>query len=218
MNTVRFSSPSDLLSDRPEGIWTLTKEGKFFLLTNRETGNAISLGQTIYQVGEDLYRLATPLEGDYLGQSVQIDSLRLTEVQLGELDGYAHCKQAGDAFDGSVLASTPYKLAIQNATFDGSLLYTASYTGELVITSKSEEGLSFLLTPCDTIPYGIATPDRDGKPVYDLRRVRYALQEQQSGKYLLYDRTLSVTGLDPKVYNSSAEALSKATKFYLKEK
>ena len=214
-NTVRFSSPSDLLSDRPEGIWTLTKEGKFFLLTNRETGNAISLGQTIYQVGEDLYRLATPLEGDYLGQSVKIDSLRLTEVQLGELDGYAHSKAAGDAFDGSVLASTPYKLGIQNATFDGSLLYTASYTGELAITSKSEEGLSFLLTPCDTIPYGIATPDRDGKPVYDLRRVRYALQEQQSGKYLLYDRTLSVTGLDPKVYNSSAEALSNATKFYM---
>ncbi|MDY5637036.1 MAG: hypothetical protein SPF72_00435, partial [Parabacteroides sp.] len=217
-NNVSFTQAANVAANMPEDCWALTKVNGHFLLKNRETAKYIDLGTTLYQVADDLYQLKEPLVGDCQGQPVKIDSLRLTEVKLGELDGYAHCKAEGDTFDKSVLAGTPYRLGITNASFDGTLFYATSYTGELTVTSKQDDGLAFILTPCDTIPYGIYTTDKDGKKVYDLRRVRYALQDQNSGRYVRYDQIQSLCVLDASAYNSAAEALSNATKFYLKEK
>ena len=217
-NKVTFTQPTAIAGDKPEGVWTLTKTDGYFFLANRESGNQICLGQIIYQVGEDLYQLKTPLEGDCQGVSVQIDSLMLKEVTIGELDGYAHSQAEGDMFDKQVLASTPYKLGVQNATFDGTLLYATAINGEMTVTSKQEEGLSLLLTPCDTVFYGYSTKDKDGKDVYTLRRVRYALQDQNSGRFIKYDLTQSMCMLDAGSYINASEALSAATKFYLKEK
>ena len=216
--TASFTQAANVAANMPEDCWVMTKENGHFLLKNRETAKYIDLGTTLYQVGDDLYQLKDPLLGDCQGISVKIDSLRLTEVKLGELDGYAHCKAEGDAFDKSVLANTPYRLGITNASFDGTLFYATSYTGELTVTSKQDDGLAFILTPCDTIPYGIYTLDKDEKKVYDLRRVRYALQDQNSGRYVRYDQIQGICVLDASAYNSAAEALSNATKFYLKEK
>ncbi|MGM9759127.1 MAG: DUF6383 domain-containing protein [Parabacteroides sp.] len=213
---VSFCPANYLAAGTPEDAWVLTKENGFFLLKNREKATYISLGETIYQVGEGLYALKTPLTGDYNGEAVKIDTLKITEVELGELDGYAHSQVEGDTFDKSVLATTPYQLGIMNASFNGTIFYATSYnTDELTVASKQEEGLSFILTPCDTVGYGIFQ-DKDGKKVYDLRRVRYALQDQKSGRYVKY--TQGVCVLDPMSYNTQAEALSNATMFYLKEK
>ncbi|MCF2659344.1 hypothetical protein JQM83_09175 [Parabacteroides distasonis] len=217
-NNVTFTQPTAIAGDKPEGVWTLTKTDGYFFLANRESGNQICLGQIIYQVGENLYQLQKPLEGDCQGVSVQIDSLMLKEVALGELDGYAHSQAEGDLFDKQVLASTPYKLGVQNATFDGTLLYATAINGEMTVTSKQEEGLSLLLTPCDTVFYGYSTKDKDGKDVYTLRRVRYALQDQNTGRFIKYDLAQSMCVLDAGSYINASEALSTATKFYLKEK
>ena len=216
-NNVSFTQAANVAANMPEDCWALTKVNGHFLLKNRETAKYIDLGTTLYQVADDLYQLKEPLVGDCQGQPVKIDSLRLTEVKLGELDGYAHCKAESDAFDKSVLANTPYRLGVTNASFDGTLFYATSYTGELTVTSKQDDGLAFILTPCDTIPYGIYT-EKDDKKVYDLRRVRYALQDQNSGRYVRYDQIQGICVLDASAYNSAAEALSNATKFYLKEK
>ncbi|MCF2659345.1 hypothetical protein JQM83_09180 [Parabacteroides distasonis] len=217
-NRIQFCQAADLLANHPEDCWTLTKgEDDFFLLQNRESAQSISLGKIIYQDGENLYRLATPLEGDCQGQSVKIDSLRLIEVKLGELDGYAHSKEAGDSFDKATLASTPYKLGVLNAAYDGSVMYATAYNGTMAVTSKQDEGLSLVLTPCDTVPYGVYTV-KDDKRVYDLKRVRYALQDQNSGCFLKYDLMQSLLVLDTKPYTSVPEALSAATQFYLKDR
>lgn len=238
--SVRFGDPSEFLADKPEGQWIVTEDTKHncLLLNNRESANSFRFGNEdkgciIYKVddADDLYYIPGGIKGTYNEQTVTVDTLRLTPQTLSGLEGYAHSKKSGDAFDQVVLKSTAYKLGIQNGTFDNSIVYvqnSSTHKNTLVVDVKVDEGLSFYLVPCDTVPYGITNQKtiEDGSGYYDtnkklpidnLMRIKYALQERTTKRYVIYDSENRRFMLSDD-YDDVDKALQYASKFYFKEK
>lgn len=237
---VRFGDPSEFLADKPEGQWIVTEDTKHncLLLNNRESAQSFLFGNAgegciIYKVddADDLYYIPGGIQGTFNDQSVSVDTIRLTPQTLSGLDGYAHSKKSGDAFDQVVLKSTAYKLGIQNGTFDNSIVYvqnSSTHKNTLVVDVKVDEGLSFYLVPCDTVPYGITRVESmaDGSGYYDtnkklpidnLKRIKYALQERTTKRYVRYDSENRRFMLSDD-YDDVDKALQDASKFFFKEK
>lgn len=230
---LTFEEPTEILADKPEGQWIMTydTDDDIFVMNNRESSEFFSLGKTIYKVddADDLYYIPAGIEGSISGLSHTfiIDTLRLTTTTLGGLDGYAHSKKTGDAFDRVILKSTAYKLGIQNGTFDNSIVYvqnSLTHNNTLVVDVKTDEGLSFYLVPCDTVSYGITGPTKGyydtqkKQPIDNLKRVKYALQERTTKRYVVYDPLDKKFMLDSKDYTDVDNALIAAEKFFFKEK
>lgn len=237
---VRFGDPSEFLANKPEGQWIVTEDTKHncLMLNNRESANSFRFGNEekgciIYKVdnADDLYYIPGGIQGTFNEQSVSVDTIRLTPQTLSGLDGYAHSKKSGDAFDQVVLKSTAYKLGIQNGTFDNSIVYvqnSSTHKNTLVVDVKIDEGLSFYLVPCDTVPYGITSLASmiDGSGYYDtnkklpidnLKRIKYALQERTTKRYVIYDSENRRFMLSDD-YDDVDKALQDASKFFFKEK
>lgn len=237
---VRFGDPGEFLADKPEGQWIVTENTQHncLFLNNRESASSFRLGNDnygciIYKVddADDLYYIPGGLTGTYNEQTITVDTLRLTLQTQSGLDGYAHSKKSGDAFDQVVLKSTAYKLGIQNGTFDNSIVYvqnSSTHKNTLVVDVKVNEGLSFYLVPCDTVPYGITRLETmiDGSGYYDtnkklpidnLKRIKYALQERTTKRYVRYDSENRRFMLSDD-YDDVDEALQEASKFFFKEK
>ena len=219
-------------ADETEGFWMYNRENAY---TWEDGANPnphkfneykIYLGTTIYLVDDTEDMFCVP-EGVTVGHgmsgAIKSDTLKLAEQTLchARLGGYAHSDEVGDAFDGVVLASTAYKLGIQNGDFDG-IVYVQNqsvHNNTLVVDVKSNEGLSFYLVPVDTVKYGIS--ERESKTKYtdvfgaaakdSLFRIQYALQERVTKRFVTYeDNKLMLSERK----NQTAE---NAMKFFLKQ-
>lgn len=228
----KFEKPTEILADKPEGQWIFQYNNTDgFRMYNRESSEYITLGKRIYKVnGEDnLYHIPGGIQGNIAGfpQKFTIDTLRLTTTDKGGLYGYAHSEKSGDAFDPVVLKNTAYKLGIQNGTFDNSIVFvqkSSTHNNTLVVDVKTDEGLSFYLVPYDTVSYGITTPEKGyynettkTQPIDNLIRIKYALQERTSKRYVIYDSVNSRFMLADDSENVD-KALEEAQKFFFKEK
>lgn len=235
----KFEEPTEILADKPEGQWIFQyNDQDGFRMYNRESSEYITLGKRIYKVnGEDnLYHIPGGIQGNIAGfpQKFTIDTLRLTTTDKGGLYGYAHSENSGDAFDPVVLKNTAYRLGIQNGTFDKSIVFvqkSLTHNNTLVVDVKSEEGLYFYLVPCETVSYGITQPreeEEDDKagyydptnkkdPIDNLKRIKYALQERTSKRYVIYDNANRRFMLSDD-YDDVDKALEEAAKFFFKEK
>lgn len=232
---IQFGEANEFLANKPEGQWIFTQNTNplCLFLNNRESGNQFKIGNkeygyTIYKVddADDLYYIPGGLTGYFNNQKITVDTLRFTQQTLSGLDGYAHCKKTGDAFDPVILKNTAYKLGIQNGTFDNSIVYvqrSSTHNNTLVVDVKTDEGLSFYLVPCDTVSYGITTPEKGyydankKQPIDNLKRIKYALQERTSKRYVIYDSTNRRFILSDD-YDDVDKALEDAQKFFFKEK
>lgn len=232
-SNLTFEEPTKILANKPEGQWIFEYDDQqdIFLMYNRESNKFFSLGKTIYKVNNsnNLYYIPGGIEGYIAGfsQTFKIDTLRLATTTLEGFDGYAHCKKTGDAFDPVILKNTAYKLGIQNGTFDNSIVYvqrSSTHNNTLVVDVKTDEGLSFYLVPCDTVPYGITTFEEGGyydankkQPIDNLKRIKYALQERTSKRYVIYDPANRRFVLSDD-YDNVDKALEESAKFFFKEK
>lgn len=223
-----FCEANEFLANKPEGQWMVTKNStpSCLLLNNRESAKQIKIGNKeygyiLYKVDDakDLYYIPGGLTGYYNDQMIKIDTLRFTQQSQSGFDGYAHSKKTGDEFDAVILKNTAYKLGIQNGTFDNSIVYiqrSSTHNNTLVVNVKeNDEGLSFYLVPCDTVPYGITTP-KDGY-IDNLKRIKYALQERTSKRYVIYDN-INRRFILSDDYDDVDKALEDAEKFFFKEK
>ena len=211
-------------ANRPEGQWVIRwdKDNSKFVMYNREADRTIDLGTSVYLVDDTENMFYVP-EAVTVNGTIKADTLKLTEQTLchARLGGYAHSDKAGDAFDGVILASTAYKLGIQNGNFDG-IVYVQNqsvHNNTLVVDVKSEEGLSFYLVPVDTVKYGLST--KESKTKYSeefgaaakdsLFRIEYALQERVTKRFVSFkDNKLM---LDESKNQTAEDAL----KFFLKQ-
>lgn len=233
---IQFGEPNDFLANKPEGQWMVTKNEtpECLFLNNRESGKQFKIGNEdygylLYKVddADDLYYIPGGLTGFYNDETIRVDTLRFTKQNLSGLEGYAHCKKSGDAFDPVVLKNTAYKLGIQNGTFDNSIVFvqkSSTHNNTLVVDVKTDEGLSFYLVPYDTVSYGITTPEKGyynettkTQPIDNLIRIKYALQERTSKRYVIYDSVNSRFMLADDSENVD-KALEEAQKFFFKEK
>lgn len=231
-SNLTFEEPTTILANKPEGQWIFQydEEQDIFLMYNRESSQYFALGKTIYKVNNsnDLYYIPGGIKGHVAGssESFTIDTLRLTTTTLGGFDGYAHSKKTGDEFDAVTLKNTAYKLGIQNGTFDNenNFVYvqnSLTHNNTLVVDVKSDDGLFFYLVPCDTVSYGIPGyyDTKEEKPIDNLKRIKYALQERTTKRYVVYDPIDKKFMLDSKDdYKNVDEALKAAEKFFFKEK
>lgn len=233
IGNVRFGEPTDFLADKPEGQWIITKKKvdniDCLLFNNRESGSNFYIKENtqIYKVdsAEDLYYISDGITGEFNGHTIVVDTLRISKPakSLGSLDGYAH-KESDNAFDPVVLKNTAYRLGIQNGTFDGSVVFvqkSLTHNNTLVVDVKNEEGLYFYLVPCETVSYGITNGDKGyyskDDPIDKLKRIKYALQERTSKRYVIYNNANRRFMLSDD-YDDVDEALEDAAKFFFKEK
>ncbi|MDD7630984.1 MAG: DUF6383 domain-containing protein [Parabacteroides sp.] len=215
-NTLTFAKGDNFLEDKPEGLWIFSYVNGQYYVQNCESANKLWLGTSIIQVSEsdNLYVLETPLEGVVDGNTLRIDSLRITEKTLSPFDGYAHSQLAGDQFDVATLLTTPYQLGVQIMTLGVAYVQVPASSAILSITTNQDNGLKLMFTPCDTLEYGVLAGSDEEK----LKRVRYAIIDQNSNRYIKYDNAIGCLKLDESAYLTSEEALKAASTFYIKEK
>ena len=213
-----------------EGFWMYNRENAYTWEDNAGTPNKfneykIYLGTTVYLVEgtEDMFCVPEEVMVASGMRTAYADTLKLTEQTLchSRLGGYAHSEKVGDAFDGVTLASTAYKLGIQNGDFDG-IVYVQNqsvHNNTLVVDVKSNEGLSFYLVPVDTVKYGLS--ERESKDKYtdvfgaaakdSLFRIEYALQERVTKRFVTYQDNKLMLG------ESKSQTAENAMKFFLKQ-